>query len=345
MGSGREAHISQRLASELATLFYYHPPWKLNRNLRKMFLDYVECGLTVGVPDYFEELAPELNWLFNFLDVAEEEVRYTDEKRTGPEQALKPGQPMNSLDAIVKHIVDMLAPERIYSLAYGDPLKIEDVTYYDLLIVMPDVSQKPFRSYETLIELCCFDNSHVNCSLHQSATLVNYINEGNLFYSSVCITDNLVYQNGADSFPDPDPERIAVARLEAKKVFTGSYNKATSFMDGAKFHFDKGGYDVSAFMLQQAAELTLRGVVMAFTGRDVRTHSVGELLKNCRRVAPQLHMILRGNGAESERLLELLEGAYLNSRYQEGYEVKAEDLEVLMKRVELLLVRAKEVFE
>src|SRR5690606_21541161 len=119
----------------------------------------------------------------------------------------------------------------------------------------------------------------------QSATLANHIHEGNLFYSSVCIADNLVYQSSADGFPDPDPERIAGARLNAKTVFTASYNKATSFIDGAKFHFDRESYDVSAFMLQQATELTLRGVVMAFTGRDVRTHSVGELLKNCRRLA------------------------------------------------------------
>jgi len=95
MASGMEGHISQRLASELATLFYYHPPCKLSRNLRNVFLDYVECGLTVGVPDYFEELAPELNWLFNFLDVAVEEVTYTDEKRTGPGPALMSRQPVN----------------------------------------------------------------------------------------------------------------------------------------------------------------------------------------------------------------------------------------------------------
>ena len=346
MKAGKEQPISPRLASELGTMFYYHPPKMLSRNLRKMFMDYVIRELEVGASDYCEELILGLNWLFNFLDVAEEEM---DVKECSTGAAICStdlfGEPRGSLDSAIKFIVAMVLPERIYSLEYADPMDNEDGNYYDLLVVLPDASQRPFRHYEVLIELCCFGNERVSCSLHQSTTLNRYISEGNLFYSSVCRDEHLLYGNKASSLPSPDPAKLEEARERAGKTFMVSYRKASSFLEGAKGYFEKGTHDICVFMLQQAAELTLRGVILAYTGKDVRTHSITELLKNCRRVAPQLHLIFRGKGADSERLLELLEGAYKDSRYGERYDVKAEDVGELMKRIELLLVRAKEIFE
>lgn len=176
MKAGKEQPISPRLASELGTMFYYHPPKTLSRNLRKMFMDYVITELEVGASDYCEELILGLNWLFNFLDVAEEEM---DVKECSTETAICSTSPLReprgSLDSVIKFIVAMVQPERIYMLEYADPMDNEDGSYYDLLVVLPDASQRPFRHYEVLIELCCFGNDHVNCSLHQSAILNRYI--------------------------------------------------------------------------------------------------------------------------------------------------------------------------
>jgi len=346
MTSGIDRSISPRLASELGTLLYNHPPKTLSQNLRKMFMDYVVGELKVGASDYSEELVLGLTWLFNFLDVAEEEMnkeKNVCKQSVGATKA--PAQATESLEEIISFIVAMVQPERIYSLEYENPVDEEGSNYYDLLIVIPDKAQKSFKHYDVLLDLCCFGNAQVSCSLHQSASLSRQIAEGNLFYSIVCNERNTVYDNGACMLPAPDPARRDRAKEDARKVFAAAYNKALSFLEGAKRYYQTGAQDICAFMLQQSAELTLRGVILAFTGRDVRTHSITELLKCSKRVAPQLNLIFRGRAEDEEQLVCILETSYLNARYQEVYGVNVEALEAVIERVELLLGRAKKLFE
>ncbi|MDK2465071.1 MAG: HEPN domain-containing protein [Candidatus Korarchaeota archaeon] len=54
--------------------------------------------------------------------------------------------------------------------------------------------------------------------------------------------------------------------------------KAKRFIEVAKRDLDGGYYDISAFNAQQAAEMSLKAVLIAKTGYKPLTHSITELL-------------------------------------------------------------------
>ncbi|RYE59436.1 MAG: hypothetical protein EOP48_00915 [Sphingobacteriales bacterium] len=121
---------SGKLVEELYTLFYYYPPKQMARNLRKMFLDYAEGELSVGTPDYFNDLIPNLNWLFNFLDVAEEEFVISDnEEPTEFDNYLLFDN--NAIKTTINFIVALIRPEKIYSIRYDVEIEAINNTNYD----------------------------------------------------------------------------------------------------------------------------------------------------------------------------------------------------------------------
>jgi hypothetical protein len=70
---------SQKLSPELRfairRFFYDNDLERVNRNLRRMLLTFLEIELRNGVPAYLEELVLQLNDIFELFDKAHEETR------------------------------------------------------------------------------------------------------------------------------------------------------------------------------------------------------------------------------------------------------------------------------
>ncbi len=99
----------------------------------------------------------------------------------------------------------------------------------------------------------------------------------------------------------------------------------------------EGKTALATFMLQQSVELCLRSLILAYTGMECKTHSVSVLKKHIARYAPELLSYLPGGSDEEERLLYILERAYLDGRYDDGFEVHPQHLGILATRSGLLL--------
>lgn len=70
-------HISKTLKKEIAVFFEYVPPGRLSRNLRDMLLDYlylVQDSSKINM----EDLLPDMQLLFELLDIAADELPSTD---------------------------------------------------------------------------------------------------------------------------------------------------------------------------------------------------------------------------------------------------------------------------
>jgi len=91
--------------------------------------------------------------------------------------------------------------------------------------------------------------------------------------------------------------------------------------------------DIAIFLLHQAAELTYRGILKHLNGYDKKTHEIRSLQKYVRRCAPQLCNAFPDDTAEESRLLNLLENAYLKSRYEQEYPALEKDLSALFGKV------------
>lgn len=66
--------VSKELINEFQEFFEYVPPAQLNRDLRKMLLQYFQY-CKGEVPSHFDKLLADLNWFMELLDKAEDECK------------------------------------------------------------------------------------------------------------------------------------------------------------------------------------------------------------------------------------------------------------------------------
>ena len=89
-------------------------------------------------------------------------------------------------------------------------------------------------------------------------------------------------------------------------------------------------------MLHQAAEQALLTILKKATGLRTHTHNIDKVLRYCSMVNYQIQAIFPRNNDTNERLFQLLQKAYIDSRYKEGYKINSNDLLSIMERVEQL---------
>ncbi len=184
----------------------------------------------------------------------------------------------------------------------------------------------------------------INASLHKEEMQQQQLKDGHIYYFIACNNKNLIY--AATNFTLTIPTEALLQQLaeKATAVFNEAHKKADSFLHGAaNFRSDRDN-ELTAFMLQQAAELLIRGVITALSGNCPKTHSFNELIKPLRRYLPQLDYIISANATDEERLLNILEKAYLDSRYANNLIINDADIHLLSEAIELLHERAVILF-
>lgn len=274
----------------------------------------------------------EAAWVLAFEG---EKMTLTDEKiaeeRTAP-------------DELLSYIIRMTQPERVFLL----PSQVAESgeRYRDLLIVMPKDIRKSFSELDTIIELCKWKTETVYISIYHSAQWQEYVINCYPFYACMNSEEHVVYTApGASELPRPDTEQLQQRVANAAKIFSAGHNKALNMLQTADVLIKEKKTALAAFMLQQAVELSIRGLILAWTGIECKTHSIRVLKKHLGRYAPQLCRYLPGGTEEEDKLLRILESAYLDGRYKEHYEVLPEALEVLRNRIHSLLDASVLAFE
>jgi hypothetical protein len=80
-----ERQLSPVLEKELISFFSEHPPKRLDRNLRRVLLDFLRRELKSGSPFYLQDLLWDTYYLFELLDLAAWETRdWPDKKEFQP---------------------------------------------------------------------------------------------------------------------------------------------------------------------------------------------------------------------------------------------------------------------
>jgi hypothetical protein len=85
----KEIALSKTLQEELKQLLQLPHVEVLGENLRRMFIDYLEYEMQIGVPTYFDEFLYPFNCLLDFLDVAAKERAVTECKKAAKKKKKK----------------------------------------------------------------------------------------------------------------------------------------------------------------------------------------------------------------------------------------------------------------
>ena len=335
-----EYTISQDLQYELQRFLNNHDIALLNQNLRRLLVDFLDYELRTGVPLYFDDFFFPFNQLLDVLDTAAQELQThaAAEKATQPQTIHKP-TPTEKVIAFVKA---GLNPAAIFQLHHT--VDENGKQFFDLLVIIPATSNTKFTFYEQVLTLANIEDVVINASLHKEEMLQQQLHEGHMYYSIVCNRQNLIYSTTNFELPEPNKETLKALAEKATTTFNEAHKKADSFLHGAaNFRGDKDN-ELSAFMLQQAAELIIRGLIKALSGNCPKTHCFNELKKPLKRYLPALTYIISNNDAEEERLLHILEKAYLESRYSSQLSINNADIDLLSEAIELLHERAGILF-
>jgi HEPN domain-containing protein len=247
--------------------------------------------------------------------------------------------------AITELLIAALDPLLIFEIKHPAPESMEQKPYRDLLIVFADDNQKSIKEHQPIVELFSAGDEKLCCSVHKLSEIHQALTSGQVYFSLACTPENLVYQRSITPLPKMLPEMLSQLIEKSRSAFRVGMSKARKFFEGAVYYQQANEYALSTFMLQQAAETTFRSTAIALYGSERRTHSVRSLKRFNHRLAPQLNEVFPGGSQDEERLLELLEDAYLGARYNPDYQIGEQEVHSISSRVLRLLELAEAVFE
>ena len=129
---------------------------------------------------------------------------------------------------------------------------------------------------------------------------------------------------------------FAEIRERAQKYFDDKFSLASRFLETAKFEYEKEWYSLASFQLHQSAENLLRTVSLVHILYSPKNHDLDELLRSCKAYTIELCRTFPRNTPEEERLFDLLQRSYIESRYNPDFEITKTDIEALVPKVERL---------
>ena len=146
----------------------------------------------------------------------------------------------------------------------------------------------------------------------------------------------LLYDSGQYKLARRRKLDFAEIRERAQKYFDDKFSLASRFLETAKFEYEKEWYSLASFQLHQSAENLLRTVSLVHILYSPKNHDLDELLRSCKAYTIELCRTFPRNTPEEERLFDLLQRSYIESRYNPDFEITKTDIEALVPKVERL---------
>ena len=216
----------------------------------------------------------------------------------------------------------------------------------DLIIVMDQYKYKPFEEVHTLLDFAVLGHENINCTVYTYGTIYEILSKGHLYFSSLCTPKNCVYQSNPNfTLPPLDLEQRSELVEKSTVLFNQNMQKALTFFKGACKFANESESTISAFMLQQACELTYRSLLLALRGKQVKCHDLVVLRKHLSHFAPTIIGSVDADESREIALLTSIQDAYIKSRYDNTYRVSLNDLFDAISAAKRLIKSAQEIFD
>ncbi|HVY73549.1 MAG TPA: HEPN domain-containing protein [Puia sp.] len=202
------------------------------------------------------------------------------------------------------------------------------------LILMPELAGKEPYEWQDKIENSCRAVLPVTTLVLENFRFEEWLKEGHPFATSVQRSAMAIFDSGNFKIPiaDAAPEEQVLNPLQKHEV--DGLARAKEFLAGSEFFRIRKQYGLSAFMLHQSAEQSLRTLVKLGTGYRSHTHNIDRLIRYAGLAFYQLPDIFPKKTEEGKRIFNLLQSAYIAPRYNETYKISTDDLLRLTKKVQ-----------
>lgn len=258
-------------------------------------------------------------------------------------------------DKLVSLITETVTAEKIYLLgcsiahqrtesifAYNRPTRRHISHYYMLVLVRKD-DNSSINSMQDKIESRCQSFLPVTVIVLDANHFKDWLQESHPFAYKVYKIAECIYN--ADNVIFQEPKAIDEHELNTKNeaLFNQGINKVQEFLAGADLFRIREQNKMAAFMLHQATEQALITLLKIMTGLRLNTHSIDRLVRCCSLISDKIACIFPRDNDKNERLFQLIQKAYIDTRYKEGYCIGIDNLLTLTDRVRALEKLVKEV--
>ena len=229
---------------------------------------------------------------------------------------------------------------------YDQRIEFGTPTYYmsdyDLLVLTrKEIGAIQYSLYAKIKDRF-FENK--NRPFHTHPQFINYgINEFNHaltkahYFETESKRDGiLLYDSGLYKLARRRKLDFAEIRERAQKYFDDKFGRALSFLIDVGHAANRGDYKQASFYLHQSAENLLRTVSLVHILYSPKNHDLDELLRSCKAYTIELCRAFPRNTPEEERLFDLLQRSYIESRYNPDFEITKTDIEARVPKVERL---------
>ncbi len=213
---------------------------------------------------------------------------------------------------------------------------------YDIVIL----TRKPIGAIESSlyekIKDKFFENK--NRPFHTHPQFVNYgIDEFNYALSKAHYFETEIKRDGVILYDSGTYKLARRRRLDyteikerAQKYFDDKLTLALDLFENVFFDYERCKYKLSSFHLHQSAENFLRTIPMVFILYGHKSHNLSELMNAAKKHTTEIFEVFPCDTPEEKRLFDLLQRAYIESRYNPDFEITKEDIDALIPKVEQL---------
>ncbi|MEJ7671697.1 MAG: HEPN domain-containing protein [Chitinophagaceae bacterium] len=250
---------------------------------------------------------------------------------------------------LARIIIEAAAPEKIYLLgcsishvrtesifAYNQPT-CRNVSHYYVLALVDKKDAESCVSMQDKIENNCQHFIPVTAIVLDIHQFNEWLTEGHFFANKICRMAECIHDAEHMRLAIPkDIDEQELAKTNESLYSTG-INKVQEFLAGADLFRLREQNKMAAFMLHQAAEQVLQTLFRITTGLYIHSHNLDKLFRYCSMVSYKLPAIFPRNNEKNERLFQLLQRAYIDTRYKDDYVIRTDDLLLITERVRNLL--------
>lgn len=283
------------------------------------------------------------NFFSNFV-VMKKSVRYLPEKKRDDLEQL--------VGLIRRHVKDLEMVILYGSYARNDYVDYDQriefgvPTYYmsdyDILILTRKEIGAVQHSLYSKITDAFFE--HKNRPFHTHPQFINYgindfnyaLSKGHYFETEIKREGIILYDSGEYKLERRRKLNFDEIQERAQKYYNEKIEGVGDFLLAYNILYKHERYKIASFQLHQATENLLRVIPLVFILYGHKSHDLESLMKACKAFAPEIYKVFPRDTPEEERLFNLLERAYVESRYNPDFEITKEDIDALLPKVERL---------
>ncbi|MCA6439141.1 MAG: HEPN domain-containing protein [Chitinophagaceae bacterium] len=204
------------------------------------------------------------------------------------------------------------------------------------MVLIKRTHEASYNSLQDKIESTCLPICPVTAIVLEFEQFNQWLKDGHRFAYQVRTKATLLFEDLSVSFGDVNEVAPDTIKAFREAAHTKGLDLMQEFLAGADLYKVRQQNKMAAFMLHQAAEFGLHAILKISIGLCVNSHNLDKLIRYCSIANSNVSKVFNRHIENEKRLFQLLQRAYIETRYKETYSINNSDLLEITNKIALL---------